>query len=337
MFDHPLRALLLGVLYSFSAYFLIFAANAQSAQLVPVTSVGDWSLYCAKSADKPKMSDCAVAGGTVSEQDPKLWVRLGLAFDPEGSNAKMTIRIPLTDYTNLKKGIFLSTDAEKIGRIFIDDCDKVEAVCRATVGMIARDFSAIFSAKTLNVQFQSERDKGVSLTVAMSGFLRVFDELQKTIGMKKKTAEGTTIAGIFGPNASTYSLILTSGVMAEKPADFTDASSRFLRSSKNCPAAQYVVKADRVQQSNELAKWIAATEKCTDGRVVLIKADFDQPDDVNRDQDTTHRTAKNEANVYDIANMAKLARIVYANVPNQRLDSVYQASDGTPIQIGVSR
>lgn len=70
----------------------------------------------------------------------------------------------------------------------------------------------------------------------------------------------------------------------------------------------------------------AAAGRCTDDRVVLISADIGEPTDL-----------KNEPNIYDIANVNRLARLVSATDPNQRLDLVYRDVDGTPVQIGSYR
>jgi hypothetical protein len=199
--------------------------------------------------------------------------------------------------------------------------------------MIARNFTALLSAKTLNVQFQSEQDKGVSLSVSMAGFSPMFDELQKSIGMKRRTTDGYVVA--FGPNATTYTLNLVSSDKITKGQTGADERWRF-EALRNCAAApeKLVVQADKVQQSEELEKlekWLNSASKCANNRVVWISAD------INAAPDT-------KSNVYDFQNINKLAKFVASNASTQRsdgssrrLESVYADGDGPPIQLGVYR
>jgi hypothetical protein len=72
-----------------------------------------------------------------------------------------------------------------------------------------------------------------------------------------------------------------------------------------------------------LAKWAAAAEKCREGWVVVITPNFDQAYD-----------ARAGMNVYDIANINRLAKYISASAPTQHLELVYQDTDGVPVQIG---
>jgi invasion protein IalB len=292
------------------------SASAESSSPEQKATIGSWTLFCTDGATKPSASDCALAAASVSDIDKTLWIRVGLAFDVEAANAKMTIRIPRTDY--FKRWIFVSTDAEKVGRAFVDECDK--DFCRSSVRLESKNLDAIFNAKVLNIQYQVKREQGISLAIDMSGFLPAFGELQKVVGMKQKNPDDGVVAGagVFGPNVTTFLVTLKtppSGNIRGRDALFGERATNCMASSNSL-----VVRAGReVQNAYDVAKWAAAADKCTGQHVVWIDPNFDG--------------GYEEVNLFDKANIARIIRVINDRVPNHRLEFVYTNSEGIPFQL----
>jgi invasion protein IalB len=284
--------------------------------------VGDWSLFCADASTQPTISDCALAAAVVSDQTRELWVRVGFAFDQDLTSAKINVRIPRIDY--LKKGIFLSTDTEDIGRAFFDECGK--DFCRSTVRMNPRNFDAILTAKMLNVQFQTEKDKGVSFSIDMKGFLPTFDEMRKVVGTKKKDASGAVFASDAGPRATSYSLTLRSAPIERMlVAELNDRSSQFgkLVRCSGVPETMIVKARNGVKNLYDVTSWAEAANRCNRGHVVWINLNYDTMQDPQSAM----------VNLYDRANILRIVRAINNNVPSHRLEFVYSNADGTPVQI----
>lgn len=298
----------------FGVGLLTTCAVAEPSRVQQRAAIGNWALFCTEGASKPQTSDCSLAAGAVSDIDKNLWVRVGLAFDVEAASAKMTIRIPRTDF--FKRLIVIATDADKIGRVSIDECEK--DFCRSSVRLDSRNLDTVFNAKMLNVYYQNKRDQGVSLAIDMSGFLPVFGELQAIVGMKKKDPTGDAVATVLKPNASTFIVSLRT-----PPSGNTyDANLAFGGPATDCmlSSSDLIVKAgNNVQNASDVGEWAAAANRCEGDHVIWINPNFDSSFD--------------NVNLFDKANIARIARVINDRVPNHRLEIVYTNSEGIPFQL----
>jgi invasion protein IalB len=137
--------------------------------------VGAWGIYCIKDLPHPTPNDCSVVAATVSDSDPNIWVRVGVAVAPSSSEPVMTIRIPR--FKTFRNGIALSTEKTSIGRASIEACNSNS--CESDVIVSGRLMSHFATAELLGIKFNADDNESVGLTVELTTFVSALGELQR--------------------------------------------------------------------------------------------------------------------------------------------------------------
>lgn len=300
------RAVCMAVLLAVSGT-VPLSTRSVAQEVEKKSSIGNWSVYCLKNVQSPKIQDCSVATAAVADGDSNAWLRIALAFDSSPREIAMIVRTPyLNDFS---KGISINNEQNQLGKAFIQRCD-AQSWCQTVIHVDSRLLRGLAIAREVSFQYQVSDTESIALAVNFESFLPAIGELAKVLGFAEQPwelgdhtfkVELRTVPFNLGQDDLGQGLVsgYINGMSWGTP----------LKDCYGRPAAKMVTVSSKleIQDDVQFEEWLSHSARCGMKTVLWILDDPRRPGKVETPLD-----AASKFTVYEKAR-DKMPRVVFAN------------------------